>query len=588
MNIAQRMSQKLEFIRRLELCPSILNLYVERYSLKFLLNDIFAGIKIFLLLFPIVFSLAFFSGGMPVQGIISCAVVALIGAILGGAKYRIASVALPVCVLAVDIFAKYQYKGMFYTALFVALILILFGVLKISNVLRHISHAFISALTTYVILAIIVGQLQYILGINTVQSSQEILENFSLFNENLDNITKAGLLSAAIFLLPIILLKSFFKGFFPFFAYLVIGCAISYLFSVGLVPELFEIRTVGQEMISGLSALDNMMTMSWTSPSQTFLANAINYAFVIALIIGCEACFCTNVLTSMTGDNRLQTNAELIASGIANVASVACGGLFVSPNTSFSVKNIKFRAKTVIPLLVVAILCGILIYYNDTVMRFLPLYCLSGILLVYAVSELFNRQIKQYFNIKSQETYIFWITLLLSIYFGFIPATIIGFAISCVFFAERMVKIKDANVHSTRNHDSGAVEFLKNKQGFANSMDIPKAVLDKIEIIQVSNILFLNIAKIVEEALIAQGKFPRILIIYFNNVPYFDNEAFDSLKELVQIAKSHNATVMISGTNGILLDILQQKASAEKYNDAFGYIVPNFKEAIKQTVNRLS
>ena len=292
--------------------------------------------------------------------------------------------------------------------------------------------------------------------------------------------------------------------------------------------------------------------------------------------------------TSITGDNRLQTNVELISSGVSNLLSVACGGLFVSPNINFSVKNIKSKAKTFIPLIVIATLCFGLIRYNDVVMRFLPIYCLSAILLVYGCSQIFSKKIVQYFNPKSQESYIFWITLILALYFGFMPATVVGFAISCVFFAERMVKIKDANVHTTRNHDSDAVEFMTNKNGFANSMNIPQKLLDQIEVIQVSNILFLNIAKIVEEALSAQGKFPNILIIYFNNVPYFDENAFESLKELVKSAKAKKATVMISGTNGRLLDILQQKASTEKYTDAFGYIVPDFKVAIQQTISRLS
>ena len=219
-------------------------------------------------------------------------------------------------------------------------------------------------------------------------------------------------------------------------------------------------------------------------------------------------------------------------------------------------------------------------------MRFVPINCVASILIVYALSELINKRVRQYFSIKSHESYIFWITLILALYFGFITATVVGFAISCVFFAERMVKIKDANVHSTRNHDSGAIEFMTNKNGFVNSMGIPKKILDKIEVVQVSNILFLNIAKVVEEALSAQGKFPSVLIIYFNNVPYFDGEAFDALKQMVKVAKSKKASVLISGTNGMLLDILQQKAATEKYQDAFGYIVPDFKEAIRQTVAR--
>ena len=587
MNIAQRMSKKFEFVRRLGLCPSVLNLYVDRYSFGFLLNDVYAGIRMFCCLFPLAISLAFFCGGSPVQGAISCAIAAGVSAILGGSKYQISSIALPICILTFDILLKYQYKGLFYTALFTSLILILFGFLKISNVLKHISYAFISALSIFVAVSIIINQLQQLLNINTIHSSQGILENFALLCNNMENVTQTALISAAAFFVPLVLLKLFYRGFFAFFAYLSIGCIVTWAASIGMIPGLFDVKTVAQEMISTQSALETVFTMSSVAPSHTFLSNIMDYAFVIALIIACEACFCTNVSASLSGDNRLQTNIELISNGIANFVSVAFGGFFVSPNINLSVKNIKIKSKTILPVIIIGILCFGTVYCNDIIIKFIPMGCLSSILLIYAISEVMNKKIRQYLNMKSQETHIFWITLLLCVYFGFIPATIIGFAISCVFFASRMVKIKDANVHTTRNHDMGAIEFMTNKQGFSQSMNIPPKILDKIEVIQVTNILFLNIAKIVEEAFISQGKFPEILIIYFNNVPYLDNDAFNALKELVKNAKAYRATVMISGTNGILLDIIQQKAKSEKFNDAFGYIVPDFKEAIRQTVKRL-
>ena len=434
MNITQRLSNKLEFVRRLGLCPSILNLYVDKYSLKFFLTDLLSGFKIFFLLFPIAFSLAFFCGGTPIQGIISCAIAALVSMIFGGSKYQIASVALPVCVLTFEIMLKYQYKGLFYTAVFVSIILIIFGLLKISDVIKHISYAFVSALTVYVILSIVVNQTQYLLGISSIQSSQGLLENISLFSENAENITMFGLISAAVFIVPIFLLRTFFKGFSPFLIYLAIGCIVAYAMSAGMIPELLEIKTVGREMVAAQSAMDNIMTMSGTVPSQTFLANTMNYAFVIALIIACEACFCTNVSSSITGDNRLQTNMELISTGISNFASVACGGLFVSPNINFSMKNIKFKSKTIVPLLILAALCGTFIYLSGLIMEFVPINCISSILVIYAFSELVNKKLGRYFNVKSYESYIFWITLVMSLYFGFIPATIVGFAISCIFF----------------------------------------------------------------------------------------------------------------------------------------------------------
>jgi MFS superfamily sulfate permease-like transporter len=173
------------------------------------------------------------------------------------------------------------------------------------------------------------------------------------------------------------------------------------------------------------------------------------------------------------------------------------------------------------------------------------------------------------------------------LYFGFIPAVIVGFTMSSIAFTKRMILIKDAMVHTTKNHDTGAIEFMLNKNGFSTSQNIPLEILDKVEVIQISNILSLNIAKVIEEALSIRGTFPNVLILYFKNVPFLDKEAFDSIKTLVKNASQKNCIVIVSGTNGRLLDILKQKVEKENAGNIFGYIVPNFEEAVRHTIKKL-
>lgn len=580
------MTTKLELVKKMGLCPSILNLYVDRYSFKFLLNDIFAGIKMFLFLFPIALALSYFCGVSPIQGIISCAVGAVISAIFGGSKYQIVSISLPICLVTFEILSKYQYKGLLYTALFVSLILILFGFLKISNVIKHLSYAFIAALSVYVIISIVIIQVPFLLGLSSIQSSQSLVENIAIFSSSFENITQSGLISALIFIAPLILIKFFFKGFVAYPLYLLLCCGIVCLSDINLLPNLIDIRTFGKEMITG-GTIDTVRTLSNTGSSQIFLSNTINYAFIISIIIACESSFCTNVSSSITGDTRLQHNMELISGGISNFASVACGGLFVSPNINLSIKNIESKTKTILPMIMIAFLSLLFLRYNYEILSIMAINAVSSILIVYAFSELKNKHIFQYFNIKSSNSYIFWLTLVVAIYFGFISATIVGFTLSCIVFANRMVRIKDATVHTTRNHDTGAIEFMTNKNGFTNSLNIPENILDKIEVIQVTNVLFLNIAKVVEEALLARGKFPSVLLIYFNNVPYLDTEAFNILKQIAKSVKENDSIMMITGTNGRLLDILKEKSDLQKDKNAYGYIVPNFQEAIRQVVHRM-
>ncbi|MBQ8651375.1 MAG: SulP family inorganic anion transporter [Alphaproteobacteria bacterium] len=587
MGVSQKVSNCLALLKKFGFCPNILNIYIKKYSFLCLVNDLLSGIKIFLLSLPIALSLAVFCELSPLQGIISCFVAACVGILFGGSKYQVSMVALPICVLTFEILSKYQYMGLFWTALFVGVILMLFGLLRLSEVLKHISYAFISALCVYVIISIIINQLQYILEINTIQSSQSIIENFRLLFNNIGNTTSTALTTCLVYITPLMFLRMFFKGFFAFFLYIVLGAVFAYISDIGLIPSFVDIRTIGKEMVS-LNLFDNIFHITGGVPSNLFLANSINYAFVISLIIATESCFCTSISSSITGDTRMQINAELISTGIANFCSIAFGGMFVSPNLHFSTRNIGFKAKTLFPTLVVAICYAIFITLCVDILRYIPSKCLCSILIIYCFSEFRKRHVIQYLNMKSNDSYIFLLTVAIAIYFGFIPATIVGFSVSCIFFAKRMIKIKDATVHTMADHDAGVIEFLRNKNGYSKSLNIDKNIMKDIEVIQVDNTLFLNVAKLVEEAYSACGKFPKVVIIYFKNIPYLDGEAFLSLKNLVKKVRSHGAIVLVSGTNGLLLDIINQKAAEEKSGDAYGYIVPNFRDAIQQTVKRLS
>lgn len=586
MKFTRKISHQLEIVKKLELCPSILNVDIERYSFAFLANDLLCGLRIFLMLFPIALALAFFCGTSPLQGIISCAIASMCSIIIGGSKYQISSIALPLCVVTFEILAKYQYKGLLFSAIFVSVILTIFGLLRFSDVLKYLSGAYVAALVVYVSLFIIIQQIQYILGIDTIQHSQSFVENLGTLKANIKNVNVQQIMYGGAFLIPLILIRWKIKSYFSFFLYLCVGAGVIFAQTHGMIPFLEPIKNIGSEFLNA-QVIDNITTISKEIPSQTFLINILNYAFAIAVVIATEACFCTNVASSITGDRNLQANAELISSGVANFASVACGGLMISPNLTFTMTNISYKAKTIIGLLAVCFLSFAFVKYSWIIIEYIPVHCISAILVVFAISTFFSKEPLQYMNYKYYESYIFWATIIAALYFGFIPAVIIGFTTSMIFFSKRMVKIKDAAVHSTKNHDTGAIEFMHNKNGFSNSVNLPKEIMDRIEVIQINNILFLNITKLVDESLNNRGIFPDVVILYFKNVPFLDGEAMSSLKHIVKKVKDRGSTVIVSGTNGMLLEILRQKEEKENIGHIFGYIVPNFKEAIKKITERM-
>ncbi|MDR1333302.1 MAG: hypothetical protein LBJ69_02770 [Holosporales bacterium] len=586
-DVSRKITSIIGLVRQLGLCPAFLNLYTQKYSTYGLVNDIIAGLRIFLLATPIAMALAFFCGLSPTQGVLSFGAAAAVGALLGGSKYQISTISMPVAVLALDVLTKYQYKGLLVAAAFAAIMLIMFGMLRLNDTVKHVARSFIAALTAYVAAVIAMTQIQYLTSPAASQTIHDLIDCARQMSSTISSLDVNTVTTALAYLAPLVLLKIFIRGAAPYLIYLVLGAAVTYLTDTGLIPMLAEIKTVGKELVSQ-GAFDSIATIAKTLPPQTVLSNVLTYSFAIALIIATQTCFATNAVSSMTGDNKIQHNAELIATGAANFASVACGGLFVAPDVPLSLTNVAFRARTITPIVIIATMAWYAVMYGDIILRYLPINCLSCLLIVYTIAELGRLRITQYLNPRSRESCVFWVTMLLALYFGFIPAAIVGFTISNMFFAKRMVNIKDATVQSVKNHDLVVEEFMANKNRISNSMKLPRSILERVEVIQVTNVLLLNIAGIIEEAMERNGKSSNVLIIYFKNVPYLDGEGMTMLKRLASNVTSSGGTMIVTGTNGMLLDIIQQKANEAGEGNVYGYIIPNFGTAIQQVVKRLT
>lgn len=299
-----------------------------------LLYDISAGTKIYLQLFPIVLALAIFCNGIPVSGLISIFAAMIASAIFGGSKFQISSIAFPLSVLTFEITSKYQYKGLLITAALVCICLFVLGKLRISEILRFTSYAFLSAIITFVSISVLILQLQYLLELSASSLYTSLLGNVSSLFESFKDITPSAIYSALLFLSPLLIMKIIFRGYWPYFMYIV-SFMIIYLCAdwnlIHLPDFLAQTDRIGKEFFSDTN-FENIFYVSLTIPSHIMMENVITSAFAVSLVIASQASFCTNIASSLTGDTRSQTNVELISSGIANLVSVALGGFFVAPD----------------------------------------------------------------------------------------------------------------------------------------------------------------------------------------------------------------------------------------------------------------
>ena len=586
MQFLRTIKLKINSLRGKELCPAILNLHFKKYTVLHFFNDIFAGLRMFFIIFPLTIAYAIFSGGSPVQGIISICVATSVSILLGGSKYQISSIAWFVSLISMDIFVKYQYKGMLIMAITVALILGIYARIRMGNLLKNMQKSFLDVIAIYVSLIIIISQTQELLGMTRIFQYQNLYSNTLAFFSSLHSITISSVYQFLVFVGSFVFLRIFFKGFSTYCIYLIIWWVVTLLNAKNIIdlPDLIsQVTTIGQSFFQDLDK-NNLLKVSSFRLSQSAYADLTLSAFAVALLISMQVCSSTSIVKSLTGDSRIQTNMELISTGIANFLSVAIGGLFVAPDVDLTTQNIKNKSKSSVSLLVIALATSMVLNIKDYIFEYIPLFAVSTILINVSLRTLKQCLSWKYFNLNNTDSQIFLLILLVAIGFGILPATYVGFTISLMQFTNRIISIRGSTV---RDHDSSLVDFVSNKYGYISSKKMPRKILDKIELVQIDNILHLNSIDRIIDAFTLRCQFPNVIIIYFKNVPFLDGYAFDMLKNFVKTASKHNAIVMVSGTNGLLLDILKQKAKETHSRNIFGYVVPNFATAIGQIMIRI-
>lgn len=579
----------LEKLKKNELCPSILNMYLESYSFSSCMNDILAGIKMFLLIFPIITAISIFDGNSPTNGILSCIIAIIITALIGGSKYQINTVAVPLTILTLEITMKYQYKGLLVSAIIAGLTLYLFGRMHISSVLRYSSTAFLSALVVGAAIIIAISQLQYILGISSPPPYHNIVEITQSLSQGIRHVSIFNIYSALGFIGSLLVLKMLLRGYTAYIVYLVLCIAIFSGYSLDLInlPKEFSLfKTIGRDFFEGMEN-NSLLSTSLSLPSTSMLGSLANYGFAIAIFLSIQVSFCTNISASLSGDHRVQTNMEMIATGVSNILSIATGGVFVMPDIQLSVKNIQYKVKTILPMCIIAALLQLTLVFKNYIFPFIPMYAVSAVLIILSLSIILKSRIVDHLLLRTSDWYIFIVTISAALYIGYVPAIFIGFILSLLHFSNRIVQIKNTSVHTTKNHDKAAVEFVANKYGYLKTKDIPNKTMKKIEILQINNILFLNLVDLAREGFASRGTFPSAIILFFKNVPFLDEDAFTMMKEFVSECINKKCIVVVSGTNGILMDILQRKTKECNSGNIFGYIVPTFSHAVDQIIKRL-
>lgn len=408
---------------------------IKNYSKGQAVKDITAGIIVAIIALPLSIALAIASGVNPEYGIYTAIAAGFVVSLLGGSSIQIAGPTAAFATIIAGIQAGSEGERtsiLVYATVMAGIILIIMGIFKLGSLIRYIPHTITVGFTGGIAVTILIGQIKDFAGIDYTgivdKTPIEALEKIEANIHAAGTVSYQAVLVGVICLAILILYPRFEKRVPPSLIAVVAG-----ILMVRFIPGLDAgVTTIGEfrAIPAGLPSLG----LSDVEFSKDILISAIPHAFIIAGLAGVESLLSCVVADSMV-DSRHNSNAELVAQGLGNIASAMFCGIPATGAIARTAANAKNGGRTPVAGMVHAITLLLVILFLLPLAELIPMPCIAAILFMvaYNMSE-WRKFVKIYKTRKVTDIIVLTITFALTVIFDLIVAIGVGLGLALVFY----------------------------------------------------------------------------------------------------------------------------------------------------------
>lgn len=412
---------------------------IKGYTKQQLVSDVVAGIIVAIIALPLSIALALASGVEPACGVYTAIAAGFVVALLGGSRIQIAGPTAAFATIVAGVVASQGMDGLFIATVMAGIILILMGVLKLGSLIRFMPHPITVGFTGGIAVTILLGQIKdflgitYAAGVRPIETIQKVEANIEFFG----TFSWQALLVGAVSLAILIIYPKLEKRVPPSLIAVVVGALM-----VAFIPALSEgVYTIGDlyTIPTGLPRVDFGSMDFSVQKIVAVIPNAITIAILAAI---------ESLLSCVVADNMVNSkhnsNAELVAQGFGNIASVFFGGIPATGAIARTSANAKNGGRTPVAGMVHAIVLLLVLLFLMPYAALIPMPTIAAILFMvaYNMSEWrgFVKIVKQK-NIT--DIILLFVTFALTVIFDLVVAIAVGVALKLVFVAvQKLIKKK--------------------------------------------------------------------------------------------------------------------------------------------------
>lgn len=521
------MVQTFDFKPRLLQC-------LKNYNRKTFVADLMAGIIVGIVALPLAIAFGIASGVTPEKGIITAIVAGFVISALGGSKVQIGGPTGAFIIIIYGIIQQYGIEGLTIATLMAGVFLILFGFLHLGTIIKFIPYPIVVGFTSGIAVTIFTTQVKDLFGLNIASVPSDFIEKWICYFNNFSTVdlwsSVIGIVSVVIIMLTPKVSKKI-PG--SLVAIIVMTVAALLLKQFAGVES---IETIGDRFaISNSLPEATVPALSWET-----IKNLVSPAITIAILGAIESLLSAAVADGVIGDHH-NSNTELIAQGVANLASPIFGGIPATGAIARTMTNINNGGRTPIAGIVHAVVLLLIFLFLMPLAKYIPMACLAGVLVVVSYDMSGWRSFLAMMKNPKSDVTVLLITFFLTIIFDLTIAIEVGLIIACLLFMRRMSETTD--VHVISNEINPDDEDSDMHLGNIEHLTIPKGV----EVYEINGPYFFGAGNRFEEIMATLGDRPQVRIIRMRKVPFVDSTGIHNLTNLCEMSQKEGIQIVLSG-----------------------------------------
>ncbi len=534
---------------RLMLQPELIK-SLKHYSVKSFVTDLTAGIIVGVVALPLAIAFAIASGVGPERGIFTAIIAGFIISALGGSKVQIGGPTGAFVVIVYGVIQQFGYSGLMTATIMAGILLILLGAFKLGGLVKFIPYTIITGFTAGIAVTIFTTQIGDFLGLTTGKMPGDFTGKIIRYVQSINTINWYAFALAAVSLLIIFVWPKINKKI-PGSLIVIILATVANLIITHFTS--LKLDTIGSRYGSIPSSFPAPQLPALSIDTiRTLFPSAIS----IAVLGAVESLLSAVVADGMIGAKH-DSNMELIAQGVANIASPIFGGIPATGAIARTATNIKNGGRTPVAGIVHAVTLLFIMLFLGRFAVYIPMAALAAVLVSVAWNMAGIPAVRALLKGQKSDIFVLAVTFLITVFVDLTMAIEVGLLFAAFFFIKKMIDV--CEVHEYHSDVTGGLESKVSDADF--SFKIPKDVL----MYEIDGPLFFGTVRKFEIAVEQAEVDYKVLVLQMNDTLYLDAGGIQALKQLKNACGRKHVTVILSGVMTQPYVLLERTGVAESF-----------------------